>query len=98
MILNLNNINVEQAQKSSEKFVIIPVNDWIELMAQKQQEAAVKKVTRPTTPKVKTPAAKPAKVAKPAPKTVAKPTTVKPIVKKALAKKSGGTSIDDLTF
>ena len=61
MILNLNNINVEQAQKSSEKFVIIPVNDWIELMAQKQQEAAVKKVTRPTTPKVKTPAVKPAK-------------------------------------
>lgn len=95
MILNLNNITVDQAQKSKDRFVIVPVNDWIDMMAQKQ--AAPAAVAKPKASKA--PVAKPE--SKPvAAKAAAKVTkaVVKPAPTKKASSKKSGVSIDDLAF
>ena len=93
MILNLNNITVDQAQKSKERYVIVPVNDWIDMMAQRQAAPVAAKPKALKTPVVKA-EVKPATKAVTAKlvKTVAKPTPIKK------ASKKSGISIDDLSI
>lgn len=95
MILNLNNISIEQAQKSKDRFVIVPVNDWIDMMAQKQ--AAPAAVTKPKAPKALVAKTESKPVAA---KAVAKVTkaVVKPAPAKKASSKKSGVSIDDLAF